>query len=52
VNARLRYNVREGNDRWIAYNDAAGTDRFALDPVSPADLNRALLVQYTYTFIW
>jgi hypothetical protein len=40
VNARLRYNFREGNDL------------FALDPVPPADLNRALLVKYTYTFIW
>jgi Domain of unknown function (DUF5916) len=49
VNARLRYNFREGSDLWIVYNDAASTDRLTLDPVPPADLRRALLVKYTYT---
>ena len=52
ANARLRYDFREGNDLWIVYDDAVSADRFALDPVPPADLSRALLVKYTYTFIW
>jgi hypothetical protein len=52
VNARLRYNFREGNDLWIVYDDALSSNRFELDPVPPRDLNRAFMVKYTYTFIW
>jgi hypothetical protein len=35
VNVRLRYNVREGNDLWIVYNEAVNTDRYSRSPLPP-----------------
>jgi hypothetical protein len=52
LNVRLRYNVREGTDLWIVYNEGLDTER----TVSPADglrgpwsLARALIVKYSHT---
>ncbi|HXV87450.1 MAG TPA: hypothetical protein VD793_12145, partial [Gemmatimonadales bacterium] len=52
VNGRLRYNIREGNDLWIVYNEEANTDRFARLPVPPASQGRAVMVKYTHTLVW
>jgi hypothetical protein len=51
VNARLRYNYREGNDLWVVYNEAVNTDRSGLVPEPPFSQSRALMVKYTYTLI-
>ncbi len=51
VNARLRYNFREGNDLWVVYNETANTDREGLFPEPPLSQSRALMVKYTYTWV-
>jgi hypothetical protein len=33
LNARPRYNVRDGTDLWIVYNEAINTDRYAYVPI-------------------
>jgi hypothetical protein len=52
VNLRLRYNLREGTDLWIVYNEGLDTDR-ALTPAdglaTPLSLSRALIVKYSHT---
>ncbi len=52
LNARFRYNFREGNDLWIVYNEAANIERTGSVPELPFSQSRALLVKYTYTLIW
>jgi hypothetical protein len=53
LNVRLRYNVREGTDLWIVYNEGLDTERapsrFDL-PADPLSLSRALIVKYSHTF--
>jgi hypothetical protein len=51
VNARLRYNFREGNDLWVVYDEAANIDRDGLVPEPPFSQHRALLVKYTHTLV-
>jgi hypothetical protein len=52
-NVRLRYNVSEGTDLWIVYNEGLDTERapsrFDL-PAGPLSLSRALIVKYSHTF--
>ena len=52
-NVRLRYNVREGTDLWLVYNEGLDTDRapsrFEL-AAHPLSLSRALIVKYSHTF--
>ncbi|HEX6070507.1 MAG TPA: DUF5916 domain-containing protein, partial [Longimicrobiaceae bacterium] len=50
VNLRLRYNVREGNDLWIVYDEGLDTERLDLRPRLPMTERRSLVVKYTYTF--
>ncbi len=50
INARIRYNPREGNDLYLVYNDALNTSRYQYDPVLPDSNLRAILVKYTHTF--
>jgi len=50
VNARFRYNPREGTDLYIVWNEALNSDRFALTPVPPITRERAVLVKYSQTF--
>jgi hypothetical protein len=53
VNARLRYNFREGTDLWIVYDEGINADRTPMsgaDPLLPRSQNRALRVKLTYTF--
>jgi hypothetical protein len=50
VNARFRYNFREGRDLWIVYNETMNTDRPELPgPRPPLMRQRAFLVKYSYT---
>jgi hypothetical protein len=52
LNLRLRYNVAEGTDLWLVYNEGLDSDR-TLDtvsrPIVPLSVARALIVKYTHT---
>jgi hypothetical protein len=53
VNVRLRYNVKEGTDVWIVYNEGLDTDRAPTRaglPPDPLSTSRAVIVKYTHTF--
>jgi len=54
LNARLRYNRREGQDLYIVYNEGINSDRHGFDPILPTSAGRALLVKYSHTlpFAW
>lgn len=52
LNARLRYNVRDGTDLWIVYNEAVNTDRYSYTPIPPVSQGRAVMVKYTHTLVW
>jgi hypothetical protein len=53
INARFRYNFREGTDLWIVYNEGYNHTRDkGLDPRRPLSAGRTLLVKYTHTFTW
>lgn len=49
-NVRIRYNVNEGHDLWIVYNEGINTDRHRVTPVLLRTENRTVLVKYTYTY--
>ncbi len=52
-NVRFRYNVAEGTDLWLVYNEGLDTDRAfetATRPVAPLSLSRALILKYSHTF--
>jgi hypothetical protein len=50
ANVRFRYNLREGDDLWIVYNEGLNTDRQRLTPPLPFTDTRTVLVKYTHTF--
>lgn len=64
LNLRLRYNVSEGTDLWIVYNEGLDTERDFVPGLgtnsgmnaalgeqrSPLSLSRALIVKYSHTF--
>jgi len=52
VNARLRYNFREGTDLWIVYNEGLNTSRPRVTPRLPLSQARAVMVKYSHAFIW
>ncbi|MEO0557198.1 MAG: DUF5916 domain-containing protein [Bacteroidota bacterium] len=53
INARMRYNVREGHDLWLVYDEGLNTDRVRPDePRLPLSARRAVLLKYTHTFLW
>lgn len=49
TNARLRYNIREGNDFWIVFSETSNTHLDRTIPTLPRFNNRVLLVKYTHT---
>jgi len=49
VNARLRYNFREGRDLWVVYNEARNVERPLEVPRLPEVRSRSFLVKYTHT---
>jgi hypothetical protein len=50
ANLRCRYNLREGSDLYLVYNEVLGVDRPAGSPSPPLSQSRALLAKYSYTF--
>jgi len=50
LNMRFRYNIREGNDFYLVYNEGLNTDRERVQPVLPSSNSRAILAKYTHTF--
>lgn len=49
-NLRFRYNIREGNDFWIVYNENTNTQLDRATPNLPRFEDRVLLVKYTHSF--
>ena len=52
VNARFRYNFREGQDLWIVFNSGYNTDRGIVVPRLPAVNGQSVLIKYLHTFIF
>ncbi|TFH39671.1 MAG: hypothetical protein E4G95_00460 [Bacteroidia bacterium] len=50
INARFRYNPREGNDFFIVYNEGLNTSLYREIPILPRSDTRTILLKYTYTF--
>lgn len=51
INARFRYNLAEGDDLWIVYDNVLNTERSQAGlPRLPLSSFRVLLVKFTYTF--
>lgn len=50
ANTRFRYNVSEGSDLWVVYDEGLNTDRTRQVPTLPRTDSRSLTVKYTYTF--
>ena len=49
-NVRFRYNLSEGHDLWVVWNQQLNTDRDRFEPRLPLSGDRALVGKYTYTF--
>jgi hypothetical protein len=49
LNARLRYNRREGQDFYLVFNDGLNTERAAFEPGLPLSAGRTLLLKYSHT---
>ena len=53
ANVRFRYNISEGRDFWLVFNEQVNTLRDELEvPRTPKLENRTLLIKYTHTFIF
>ncbi len=53
ANVRARYNVSEGRDLWVVYNDGFNTERdAALGPRLPLSRGRTVTVKYSHTLVW
>jgi hypothetical protein len=50
INARARFNFREGNDLWLVYTHGLNSARDRMVPVLPETQARSVAVKYTYTF--
>jgi len=51
TNARFRYNLREGNDLWVVYNEDLNAERERNELILPRTNDRAVLLKYTHTFV-
>jgi len=49
-NVRFRYNVSEGHDVWVVWNQQLNTDRDRFEPPLPRAGDHFAVVKYTYTF--
>jgi hypothetical protein len=49
LNARVRWNPREGRDLYLVFNQGMNTDRFDYAPVRPLTDSRTLMVKYSHT---
>ncbi|HSR59658.1 MAG TPA: DUF5916 domain-containing protein, partial [Robiginitalea sp.] len=52
LNARFRYNFREGQDLWIVFNSGYNMERDRLVPTLPAVESQSILLKYIHTFIF
>jgi hypothetical protein len=52
VNARLRYNFREGQDLWVVYDEILNTARRGTTPREPVSHSRAFMIKYTHTLVF
>ena len=52
LNARFRYNFREGQDLWIVFNSGYNTNRGMAVPRLPAINGQSILIKYLHTFIF
>lgn len=52
LNARFRYNFREGQDLWIVFNSGYNTDRGMAIPRMPTINSQSILIKYLHTFIF
>ncbi len=53
TNARFRYNVREGQDLWLVWNEGLNLDRTVLGlPRLPLEDARTLTIKYTHTLVF
>jgi len=50
INARFRYNPREGNDFYIVYNEDLNSNIYREIPTLPYSNYRTFMLKYTYTF--
>lgn len=51
INARFRYNIAEGDDLWLVYDNVVNTNREQAGlPRLPASSYQALLLKFTYSF--
>jgi hypothetical protein len=49
LNARVRYNPREGNDLYLVFNESLVTDRYGFEPIRPLSDSRAIMIKYIHT---
>ncbi len=49
LNARVRYNPREGNDLYLVFNESLVTDRFGFLHERPLTDSRTVMVKYVHT---
>ncbi|MFW5973340.1 MAG: DUF5916 domain-containing protein, partial [Bacteroidota bacterium] len=49
LNARFRYNPREGNDLYLVFNENLVTDRFGLLPERRLTDSRSIMIKYVHT---
>ena len=52
ANIRLRFNPREGNDLYLVFNEGLNTDRGRDIPFRPFYSGRAVMIKYSYTFVF
>ncbi|MBA4159229.1 MAG: carbohydrate binding family 9 domain-containing protein [Gemmatimonadetes bacterium] len=52
LNARLRYNRREGQDFYLVFNDGLNTERAAFEPGLPLSAGRTLLLKYSHAVLF
>jgi len=48
ANVRYRYNIREGTDLYLVYDEGFNTDRDREDPMLPITIERTVMVKYSH----